>query len=382
MRRLLLKGRSSRRVGSLLATVWLVAVVNVSIAANARPGWVSALAASPDRVREGKLWFLFSSAVLVDRPVVLSLLSFTTLAAAALILCGTRTFWWSAFLGQVLATMLVYAFIAVARWFVVGAFDSSMVSPDYGVSTVCAAWLGSIAALMWRRRGRSAVGKVSIASSCVAVGLFAYSVRPDVSVLSSEHLVAFSLGVGAAIPGLWPRALNVVLRRPLAEMRAVSLSAVSGRPKPTRAVMLILPLVIAIAAAPTGLAALREQIATHLQPTVSRCARDWNRLAAVPRPNVGEYSISFVSLAVFHPAVAGRPNGETHSAARTSYCRYTFIDRTRALVVLGRWRRGRVDHWNVSFAPRAPSALTNNATLEPDGRVRLRAGRGRLVLAS
>lgn len=366
---------SRRWLGHLLATVWLVAVVNVSIAANARPGWVSALAASPDRVREGKLWFLVSSAVLVDRPVVLSLLSFTALAAATLIMCGTRIFWWSAILGQVLATILVYVFIGIARWLVVGAFDSSVVSPDYGVSTVCAAWLGSIAALMWRRRGRSAVGKLSIASSCVAAGLFAYSVRPDVSVLSSEHLVAFGLGVSAAIPGLMQRAFDVMLRRPIEEMYALALSAVSGRPKPRRAVMLLLPLVIAIAAAPSGLAALREQIAAHLEPTVSRCARNWNRLGTASRPFVDEHSISLVSLTIVNRAIARRPS-------REAYCRYTFIEGSRTLVVLGWWHHGRVDRWNTSIGHRTTSALTNNAMLERDGRLRLRDRRGRLILAS
>ncbi|HET8894007.1 MAG TPA: hypothetical protein VFM96_07925 [Gaiellaceae bacterium] len=365
---------SRRRLGRVLAAVWLVAVVNVSIAANARPGWVSALAASPERVREGKLWFLVSSAVLVDHPVVLSLLSFTALAVSALTLCGTRTFWWSAFLGQVLATMLVYAFIGLARWLVVGAFDSSVVSPDYGVSTVCAAWLGSIAALMWRRRGRSAVGKLSIALSCFAVGLFAYSVRPDVSVLSSEHLVAFGLGVGAAIPSLLRRVFDVTLRRPIYELYALTLSTVSGRLKPTRVVTLVLPLVIAIAAAPSGLAALRHQIAAHLQPTVSRCARDWNLLGAASRLPVGENFTSLVSLAILHRGRAGGPKGED--------CSYTFIEATRALVVLGRWNHGRVDRWNISIAARGTSAVTSNATLERGGRLRLRDRHGRLVLAS
>ena len=359
----------------LLAIIWLVAVVNVSIAANARPGWVSALAASPDRVREGELWFLVSSAVLVDRPVVLSLLSFVTLAVAALALCGARTFWWSAFAGQVLATVMVYMFIGVARWLVVGAFDASVVSPDYGVSTVCAAWLGSIASLMWRRRGRSAVGKLSIALSCAAVGLFAYSVRPDVTVLSSEHLVAFCLGVAAAIPGLTRRAVDVILRRPFEEMYALAVSAVRGRPKPRRAVMLLLPVLIAIAAAPSGLAALREQIAAHLQPTVSRCARDWNQLGAASRPLVTAHAISLASLTIIDRPTVGRPS-------RVDYCRYTFDEGRRVLVVLGRWHHGRVDLWNASIGHRATSARTSNALLEPNGRLRLRARHGRLILAS
>lgn len=363
-----------RSLARLLATAWLIAVVSVSIAANARPGWVSALAASPDRVREGKVWFLVSSAVLVDRPVALSLLSFAALAVAALALCGTRTFWWSAFLGQVLATLLVYAFIGAARWLVLGAFDASVVSPDYGVSTVCAAWLGSIATLMWRRRGRSGIGKLSIALSCGAVGLFAYSVRPDVTVLSSEHLVAFGLGVAAAIPGLMRRAFDVTLRRPTEEMYTFALSAVHGRPKPRRAVMLLLPLVIAIAAAPSGLAALRKQIAVHLQPTMSRCVRDWNQLGATSRLSIGD-AISSVSLTIIDRPTAGRPR-------REDYCRYAFHEGRRALVVLGRWHDGRVDRWRTAIRHPTTSALESNALLEPNGRLRLRDRNGRLSLAS
>lgn len=58
-----------RRIGEVVALVWMAAVVAISLVECARAGWVASLAASPDRVREGKLWFLISSGVLVDRPI-------------------------------------------------------------------------------------------------------------------------------------------------------------------------------------------------------------------------------------------------------------------------------------------------------------------------
>lgn len=356
----------------VLAAIWLVAVVCVSIAAGARPGWVRALAASPDRVREGKLWYLVSSAVLVDRPVVLSLLSFAVLATLALMTCGTRTFWWSAILGQVVATLLVYVFIGAARRIVAGAFDTSLASPDYGVSAISAAWLGSIATVAWRRRGRSRVGKFSISSSCLAVGLFAYSVRPDVTVLSSEHLVAFALGVAAAMPGSWTRVLDITFRRPLGWTRALN---------PVTAAMLILvPLLVAITAAPIGVAALREQIATHLAPTVSRCANDWNQLRKLSRPPVQD--VSRVSLATTRRIITTGFAFEARPPRWAPYCRYAFVEKQRVVIVLGLWQHGGIDRLSTSVAPAADGPAEGNATLQRNGRVRLINRDSRLVLSS
>ncbi len=205
-----------RRHSFFFALLWVGAVVALSVAAEARAKWIASLAASPERIREGKLWFLLSSGMLVDRPVMISAICFVALAALALCVCGNGVFWTSALLGQVAATLLVYAVIGAIRWIIPGALESTIVSPDFGVSTISAAWLGSIAAVCWRRRGGSAVRKLWISASCIAVGLFAYSLRPEVNILSSEHLVAFALGVGAATPGFWRRAADVTLERPLA----------------------------------------------------------------------------------------------------------------------------------------------------------------------
>lgn len=166
--------------------------------------------------------------MLVDHPVAISAICFLALAALALGVCGSGVFWTSALLGQITATLLVYAVIGAIRWLVPDALESTVASPDFGVSTISAAWLGSIATVCWRHRGRTAVGKLWIAVSCIAFGLFAYSLRPDLNIVSSEHLVAFALGVAGAMPGFWRRAADAALERPLTRVRTV-LALPAGR---------------------------------------------------------------------------------------------------------------------------------------------------------
>jgi hypothetical protein len=348
--------------GRLVVFLWLLVVVSVSSEAGARPGWVTALAASPERVREGRLWYLISSAILVDRPVVLSLVFFGALAALALGICGMRTFWTSAVLGQVVATLLVYCFVGVARWLVAGAFDSSIESPDYGVSTISAAWLGSIAAVAWCRRGRSSVGRLSIALSCIAVGLFAYSVRPEVTVLSSEHLIAFSLGILAAAPAVWQRLLSDAYRRRLHRFPV--------------AIAMALGLFVAIIAAPTGLAALRHEIALHLPPTGGRCASDWNHFSAASRPRVPERSASIVWVGTTRLFANGHP------AISVNYCRFAFIGGSKVVGVLGVWRHGGIVAWISTVSPRPSLPLSGDAVLRGNGQIRLVRSRRQVVLAS
>ena len=365
-------------LGKLFALAWVVAVVLVSVAAHARASWIRVLAASPDRIREGKLWLLVSSAGLVDHPLVLSLVSFVALAGLAFVVCGPRVFWCSAFFGQVLATLLVYVlFIGAVRWVVPGVFGSVVSAPDYGVSAISAAWLGSIATVAWRRRDRSRAGKLSIALSCVAVGLFAYSVRPDLTVLSSEHLVAFVLGIGSAVPGWWSRMLSATWRWPAATTRVLFSAMRVGKLDPiaTAAVMFAVS-VLAIAEAPTALATFREEIAIHLHPTVSRCTTNWNLRGEAPELLVERRHINNrVSIQPFRRVLAREANGNRAPAKWADYCRYTFAGSSRTIVIVGLWRRGRIEGWTKpQYAPTTRS-LDENATLHPDGRLRLLHGR-------
>jgi hypothetical protein len=362
--------------GRLLALVWVVAVVLVSVTAHGRASWIRVLAASPDRIREGKLWLLLSSAVLVDHPLVLSLVSFVGLAGLALVVCGPRVFWRSAFLGQVLATLFVYVLvIGAVGWIVAGAFDSVVGAPDYGVSAISAAWLGSIATVAWRKRDRSRAGKLSIALSCVAVGLFAYSVRPDLNVLSSEHLVAFMLGVGAAVPGWGPRTLSTMCRWPVATTRTLFVAMRVGKLDPFAAAAVLFALVVlAIAEAPTALATLRAEIAIHLRPTVSRCASNWNVRGEAPRLFVERHQVNRVSIQRFRRVLSREADGTREPAKWADYCRYTFSGTSRTIVILGLWKRGHVGEWSKPLNAPTTRSIYGNATLQRNGRVDLLHG--------
>jgi hypothetical protein len=361
-----------RRLAVVPAFVWVASVAVVGAAGGARVGWVDAMAASPDRIREGKVWFLFSSAGLVDHPVVISVLSFAALAGLAWLTSGARVFWLSAFLGQIAATLLVYLFIGAARQLVAGAFSAAISSPDYGVSTVSAAWLGSIATVSWRRRGRSLRGKAAVALGCVAVALFAYSVRPDLTVLSSEHLVAFALGVGAAIPGLLPGAFAHIVKVPV-ERSASALTRLAGREVSRAAVAIALTTAFAtfaVVAAPAALGTLRQEIALHLQPTMSRCVSDWNRLADAPRSLAQEQPFTQVSVRLAHIRSGGQTVPHATKIRRSvTYCRYAFVSRRRTLLVLGRWRHGTVTDWIVERAPGLHPVRSSDASLETRGRI-------------
>jgi hypothetical protein len=375
-----------RRLATVPALAWVATVAVVSALAAGRPaGWVEALAASPERVREGKVWFLFTSAGLVDHPVVISVLSFAALATLAWLVCGMNVFWLSAFLGQVGATLLVYLYIGAARWVVPGAYAAATGSPDYGVSTVSAAWLGSIATVAWQKRGRSRSGKASIALGCVAVTLFAYSVRPDVTVLSSEHVVAFTLGVVGALPGLGRKAIAVIVHRRV-RRTALTRAGRAGREgnRATATALTAGVLTLAVVAAPVALGTLRREIAVYLPPTASRCVAAWNRLSATPRSVVEGRAIRLVTLTVIRLTLDAntslRAGTETSTAA---YCRYIFsAQRSSAIVVLGLWRHGAVARWTVATPRHLPDGNQTNAALLANGRIHLDHQQDRRVILS
>lgn len=192
------------RGGWAAALPLAVAGASVTKAVGVLP--VSAIAASPRAIAEGKFWLLVSSGLVVDHPVGASLVFFFALAVLALRVCGRGVFWRAAWTGHIIATLIVYAAIGVVRLINPGALAGTMGAVDYGVSAICAAWLGAVAAAAWRRRDGTAIGRAAIALSCLSVGAFAYSLRPELTVLSAEHVLAFAIGILAA---LRPRMLTV-----------------------------------------------------------------------------------------------------------------------------------------------------------------------------
>jgi hypothetical protein len=152
------------------------------------------LAATPAQIASGRVWLLITSGLLVQKPLALSMLSFAALGLLTLSLCGHVVLAWSALIGHVGSTLLVYSALPLVRGLSPEAFHEVWTSPDYGVSAVAAAWLGAIACVCWRRRSATLVGKTRIVISCLAVAAIAWMVRRHLNALDSEHVLAFAIG--------------------------------------------------------------------------------------------------------------------------------------------------------------------------------------------
>jgi len=247
-----------------LGLVLAVCVSTFLVSSGTGPS-ADALAATPDRVAQGRLWLLVTSALYTGHPLAISLLSFVVLAAVTLATCGPRVFWIGAAAGHLGSTALVYFFIALSRAVVPGAFESSLSSPDYGVSAVSSAWLAAVATVAWRARERTARGRFAIVLCCATVGLFAYTIRPNPTVISSEHLVAFALGVLVASGGIGrPR---IAIRRRV-RLDPVTVLAVA-----------VAVLLVAGSTVPDALGDLASRVKYHRHASAASCVVGWNRQA-------------------------------------------------------------------------------------------------------
>jgi len=192
-------GRLTARA-AVICTVTLAA--GIATAANSA-GWLglSHLAASPRAVAEGKVWLLFTSGVVADRPWLPSLLGFAIVGFAALSLARARVVFVAALAGHVLATLVVYGFLGVVDAVDHGAFANLDSQPDIGLSAIIAAWIGVISAMLWRRYRPRRAHALNVLA-CIGCALIGFAFRPDLNALDSEHIVAFALGV--AVAACWP----------------------------------------------------------------------------------------------------------------------------------------------------------------------------------
>lgn len=185
--------------GALSALALLVTWTTLTFANAEKLLPTSEVAASPSRVAHGDIWLLVTSGLLVQRPIVLSLVSFVLLGVLVVVVCGPKVLWLSAVIGHVFSTVITYGLLAAVRLADHTAYSSLQRSPDYGVSAIAAAWMGSIACAAWERRASSLRGKAAVVLSCTAVVLFAWMVERHVqrhlTFLDSEHAFAFALGV-------------------------------------------------------------------------------------------------------------------------------------------------------------------------------------------
>jgi len=158
---------------------------------------VRTLASSPEAVRDGKVWLLLTSGVLADRPAVPSLAGFWIVGFVVLLVCPARVAAAAALGGHVLSALAVYGAIGFVRVVDPQAFTTVGRLADYGLSAIIAAWLGAIAQVSWTRHPAVARRALVVLGSlgCAAIG---FALRADLTVLDSEHLVAYAVGVSVA----------------------------------------------------------------------------------------------------------------------------------------------------------------------------------------
>lgn len=200
-----LSGRGATKHGQrrpVVRAAWIGTATAVAglVTIGTRSGAIplSGLAASPRAIAEGRLWLLLTSGVVADRPWLPSLLGFAIVGFAALSVAPGRVVVVGALAGHVVATLLVYGFLGIAEAVDGGAFGSLADQPDIGLSAIIAAWIGVVSQVYWRRRQTPRAHLLN-ALGCVGCALIGFAFRPDVTVLDSEHLVAFALGAATAV---------------------------------------------------------------------------------------------------------------------------------------------------------------------------------------
>jgi hypothetical protein len=166
---------------------------------------VETLAASPRAFGAGKVWLLVTNASVAQRPVLLSVASFAILAVVTPYLCGSGVFAASAVVGHVGSTLVVYGIVGLLSALDAGLVRNVVDLPDYGVSAIQAAWIGAIAATVWRRHGARRRNRVLVVAGCLAVTAIAVAVRSDLTLLDVDHVFAFGIGVCFAGGGAWLR---------------------------------------------------------------------------------------------------------------------------------------------------------------------------------
>jgi len=158
---------------------------------------LSALAASPRSIGEGRWWLLVTSCLLADTPWLPSLIGFAIVLSVALYVLTVRDVALSAVVGQICSALIVYGAIGVVRLHDPHALGSAFDSEDYGVSAIIAAWIGAVARIAWTRfPGRR--GHLGVAAGCLVCLGVGLAFRPTITFLDSEHVVAFVLGAAVA----------------------------------------------------------------------------------------------------------------------------------------------------------------------------------------
>jgi hypothetical protein len=209
-----LRSLLTRRISLVSASAlvgWLVCVCLLTAATHTRILQIGALASSPNKIVHGKLWSLLTSGLVVQQPLLISLLCLAALAGLAVVVCGPRLLWITAATGHICSTLGAYSALAMLRALRPHAFSALLARPDYGVSAISAAWLGALAATGWQWRDQTRRGKLSIVLAVAATALFAFMLRRGLTILDSDHVFAFAIGV--VLAAVRPRAHRAATAR-------------------------------------------------------------------------------------------------------------------------------------------------------------------------
>jgi hypothetical protein len=188
---------SRERSLSALVALWLASVSAIAIVRSGDPRafTVHDLASSPGALAAGRLWTLVTSAFIIDGPSVPQILMTALVAGGVVRLGGPALFALSAVAGHVGATLLAYLGIAAVSITDPATTNGVVHAPDYGISAVWAASVGTLLVLVHREgahpRVTTAFGVVLLATFLALVGL-------DGELAQVEHLLAFLIGVGVA----------------------------------------------------------------------------------------------------------------------------------------------------------------------------------------
>ena len=188
------RGRTTQEldVGTALIAAYVLSVAVFTLTSHAlgEPE-VADLASSPQKVADGKLWTLLTSAFLVDGPPVVQLVAAAVLAAVLVHFRGSFVFWRAALAGHVTATLLTYIGVG-ALWLADHrAIGGVVTSPDYGISCVWAGGLGALAAGAWSARGNAPRAQGVVAGALLLLALLTVF---STGLAQIEHVLAFALG--------------------------------------------------------------------------------------------------------------------------------------------------------------------------------------------
>jgi hypothetical protein len=183
----------TRGGASVLAATGLISAGTVLTRLNQLP--LRELAATPASISDGRVWLLVTSALVADRPAFASIAGFLVVGLATVRLCGGHVAWIAATAGHVVSAATVYVAIGLVRLAFPHAYEHALNLPDYGTSAIIAAWIGAIATALWLRRRRA--GAIALV---VVSALLGWVGKGSLTVLDTEHAVAFALGAFAYRP--------------------------------------------------------------------------------------------------------------------------------------------------------------------------------------